>query len=46
MEPPYLGVPFAYELNRKTFRLKRSQFGDATLNNSLRPCQSVVTNSY
>jgi hypothetical protein len=42
MEPPYLGVPFAYELNRKAFRLKRSQFGDATLNNSLRPCQSVV----
>jgi hypothetical protein len=37
MEPPYLGVPFAYELNRKAFRLERSQFGDAALNNSLRP---------
>jgi hypothetical protein len=36
MKPPYSGLPSAYEVNREAFRLERSQFGDAALNNSLR----------
>lgn len=35
-ERAYFNVPFAYELNRKAFRLERPQFGNAALNNSLR----------
>jgi hypothetical protein len=33
---PEFDVPSAYKSNRKAFRLERSQFGDAALNNSLR----------